>query len=77
MGHPVDQEPARAADPFAAVVFEGHGRLAPTEQVLIEGVEHFQKGHVRGHVLYLIGDELPRCVCVVLPPNAECEIHYL
>jgi len=43
MGHAVDQETTRAADPLPAVMFEGNGRLLPVKEVLIEGIEPFKK----------------------------------
>jgi hypothetical protein len=43
VSHTVDQEAARAADTLPTVVFEGNGRLLPTEEVLIEGVERFKE----------------------------------
>jgi len=39
----IDHDPARAADPFAAIVFEGDRLLALAEETLVENVEHFQE----------------------------------
>jgi hypothetical protein len=43
MSHAVDQKTARAADPLPAIVLEGNGRLAPIDEVLIEGIKHLKK----------------------------------
>ncbi len=75
MGHAIDKETARAADSLPAVMLKGNGRFAPVKQILVEGIEHFQKGHIRRHVFDLIGDELARCVCVLLSPNLESDVH--
>jgi hypothetical protein len=39
----VDHEAARAADPFAAVVVEGHGVSTLREQALVQDVEHLEE----------------------------------
>src|SRR5208282_1415556 len=71
MGHTVNQKTTRAADTFATIVFEGDRRFLPADQVLVEGVEHFEEGHVGCDIANLIADEATRCVCVLLPPNSE------
>ena len=75
MGHAVDEETARAADTFAAIVFEGDRRLLPVDQVLVESIKHFEERHIGCDILRLIADKAARCVCALLPPNSECEIH--
>src|SRR4029077_453721 len=75
MCHPVDQETARTADTFAAIVFEGDGRLLSVDQVLVQGVEHFKERHLGRHVLNLVADEGAWRVCAQLSPNPEGEIH--
>jgi hypothetical protein len=73
--HAVDQEAARPADTLPAVVLEGNGRQFQLEEILIERVEHLQEGHVRGDVPDLIVDEVAPCICVLLPPDSERQIH--
>src|SRR4029077_19037670 len=75
MCHPVDQETARTADTFAAIVFEGDGRLLSVDQVLVQGVEHFKERHVGRHVLNLVANKGPVRVLTELPPNPESENH--
>src|SRR5208282_4885623 len=75
VGYAVDQEAARAADSFPAIVVESNRRLPLAVKVFIEGVEHFKERHILGHVLHLIADELPRRIRALLPPNSEGEIH--
>src|SRR5208283_5235248 len=75
MGHTIDQEPARAADALATIVFERDRRLLPADQVLVERVQHFEERHFGCDIVRLIGDEAARRVCVLLAPNSEREIH--
>jgi hypothetical protein len=75
VGHSVDQETARPADPLSAIVIEGNRRLLPPEEAFIESVEHLEERHVRRHVLYFIRDESPQFLCALLPPNPQSKVH--
>jgi hypothetical protein len=75
VGVAVDDEAARPADALAAVVVEGHGVLAAQEEVLVEGVEHFEEGHVPGDAVDLVGDHGARFGGVLLAPDAQVEPH--
>jgi hypothetical protein len=43
VSHAVDQESARAAYTLPTVMFEGNRRHLLTEEVLVDGVEHFKE----------------------------------
>jgi hypothetical protein len=71
----VDDEAARAADALAAVVVEGDRVLALEDEFLVEGVEHLQERHVRGDSVHLVGGHGAFGVGVLLPPDAQGELH--
>src|SRR2546423_1511299 len=71
----VDQEPAGAADPLAAVVVEGDRVLAPEDELLVERVEHLEEGHVRRDAVDLVVDEAAGARAVLLPPDGEPDLH--
>ena len=77
VGLPVDHQPARAADPFSAVVLEGD-RLSVVEgEPVVDDVEHLQErgmGTDPGSGVLL---ESPWTIRAVLAPDAKCDIHYL
>jgi len=73
--HAVDEKSARSADPLAAVVLEGDGRFIAAEELFVELVEHLEEGHVGRHVLHRVRGEAAGCLCVLLPPDPEREIH--
>ena len=59
-GLAVDDERARAADAFAAIVVEGNGLLAAIGELFVDHVEHLEERHVRIEILRLVLDELAR-----------------
>ena len=60
---------------FAAIMFEGNGRLLAVDQIFVQHVEHFEKRHFGGHIVYSIVDEAAWCAGALLPPDSEREIH--
>jgi hypothetical protein len=46
-----------AADPFPAVMVESDGFLVVNRQLVVDHIQHFQKGHVGGYILGMIGIE--------------------
>ena len=71
----VDDDPALAADPLAAVVVEGDRLLALEDQPLVDDVEHLQERHVGADVAGLVGHEPALGVPVLLPPDVEGQVH--
>src|SRR5712691_3039444 len=71
----VDHEATRAADTLAAVVLERDRRLAAVDQLLVDDVEHLEKGHVRADALRLVGDEAAAGVRALLAPYPERQVH--
>ncbi len=75
VGVAVDDEAARTADSFAAVVVEGDGVVAREDQLLVEGVEHLQERHVLRDAVHLVGGHGAGGVGVLLAPDAQVELH--
>jgi hypothetical protein len=75
VGAAVDDEPARAADPLAAVVVERDRLLALLDQALVDDVEHLEKRHLRADVGRLVRDEAALGLRVLLPPDFERDLH--
>src|SRR5258706_13588427 len=75
MRYSVDQKTARTANTFTTIMFEGNGRLLAVDQIFVQHVEHFEKRHFRGHIVYSIAGEAARCGGALLPPDSEREIH--
>ena len=73
--HAVDHEAAGTTDALAAIVLEVNWFLALADQIVIENVEHLEKGHVGIHVLQLVGPETALVLCVLLPPNMQGQLH--
>src|SRR2546426_807820 len=71
----VDHEATRAADTLAAVVLERDRRLAAIDQLLVDDVEHLEKGHVRADVLRLVGDQAAAGAPALLAPHPERQGH--
>ena len=75
MGHPVDHQAARAADPFPAVVIERDGDLPALHQLLVDHVEHLEERHVRADVASLVLHQPAFSAGAGLAPDAEGEVH--
>jgi hypothetical protein len=73
--HAVDDEAAHAADAFAAVGIERDRVLALLRQPFVDDVEHFEKRHVRRHVLRGVVDQPPGSGGTALPPDSQCQSH--
>ncbi len=71
----VDDHAAGAADPLAAVVVEGDGGVAAQDQLLVEGVQHLQEGHVGADPADLVGGHRAGRVGARLAPDPEGEVH--
>ena len=69
----VDGESAGAADAFSTITLEGDGFLALSDELLVDDVEHFEKGCVladaNGIRLESTGHAVP-----ILAPDLEREI---
>ena len=59
MGLAIHQEAAAAADAFTAVVLKTHRPFTSADQLLVELVEGFKQGEVRGDVLQLMALVIP------------------
>jgi hypothetical protein len=70
----VDHQPARTADPFAAIAFECDRFFAAPRQIFVDDVEHLQEGHVVADLSGFVCDELPWRVRVLLPPDSQCQV---
>ncbi len=75
VGVAVDDEAAGTADALAAVVVEGDRVLAAQDEVLVEGVEHLQEGHVLRDAVDLVGGHVTGGVGAALAPDAQGELH--
>src|SRR2546426_312733 len=73
----VDHHAAHPADPLAAVVVERDRLVLAREQLLVEHVQHLEERHVGTHVRHRIAHEGTRESRPALPPDVECEVHYL
>src|SRR5947208_2465451 len=71
----VDHEATGAADTLAAVVLERDRRFAAIDQLLVDDVEHLEKGHVRADVLRLVGDQAAAGARALLAPHPERQVH--
>src|SRR5947209_6568861 len=65
----VDHHAARAADAFAAIVFEMDRLLAALGQLFVDDVEHLQKRRVGADTFRLVGDEFAVRGARGLPPD--------
>jgi hypothetical protein len=75
VGHAVDHHATRPADPFAAVVVESDGRLAPLRKALVHDVQHFQEGHVIVDRLGFVAHETACVLGTFLAPDIEHQVH--
>ena len=73
VGLAVDRQPARAADPLAAVGVERDGLAALAGQVLVQEVEQLEERHLVGRVVDLVGLELAGARRARLAPDAQRE----
>ncbi len=74
---PLTTQAARPADAFPAVGVEGDGILALLHQPLVDDVEHFEKRHVRGHVLRHVVDEPPGRLRPPLSPDLQVQSSFV
>jgi hypothetical protein len=58
-------------------VVEGDRFLTLQDQILIDDIQHFEKGHIGADVPCRIGNEATPIEGVLLAPDMECQIHYL
>ena len=70
----VDDDPALAADPLAAVVVEGDRLLTPLDQALVHDIEHLEERHVRADVAGLIADKPPLGAAFLLAPDTQGQV---
>jgi hypothetical protein len=77
LGDAVDHAGTGPADAFATVAVEGDRIFAAGDQILVDDVEHLQKGHVRRNVLGFVGDEAAAVVRTRLAPDLQGEVHHL
>jgi len=71
VGLAVDDQRARAADPFAAVVGERNRILALALEVVVDDVEHLEERHVRIQVRGLVFDKFAGLARAGLAPDPE------
>jgi hypothetical protein len=71
----VDHHRTGAADAFAAIGIERNRLLAFGDQILVDHVEHFQKGHVGQDIGGLVSDQPAFAFGVLLPPDFQGKIH--
>jgi hypothetical protein len=71
----IDHAAARAADPFAAIAIELDRILVGLDQVFVDEVEHFQKGHVGRNILGFVSIKPTSGGGTRLSPNDESKIH--
>jgi hypothetical protein len=74
VGDAVDHRAAGAADPFPAIVVEGHRLLAGQAQPFVQDVEHFQEGDVGGDRPRLIALESAGIVGPGLAPDPQAQV---
>ena len=75
MGEAVDDDSARPADAFAAVVVERDGRLVLGDEALVDHIQHLQERHLGADVAGLIGREAALVLGTLLTPHVELEVH--
>ena len=56
---------------------EGDRILSFEDQIFVDGIQHFQKRHVRADVRGAVRVEASTMPHIFLPPHPECKIHYL
>ena len=71
----VDDHRTGAANAFPAIGIEGNRLLALGHQILVDHVQHFQKGHVGRDVGGRVGDQPALALGVLLPPDFQSKIH--
>jgi DNA-binding transcriptional LysR family regulator len=67
--------PQEPADAFPTVVVKFHRRFPRLDQLLVQHVQQFQKGHVRAGIGYGIALEGTGGVGARLSPDVEVEFH--
>jgi hypothetical protein len=77
VGLAVDHHGAHAADPFTTVGVEGHGLLTTHRELLVQDVEHLEKGGVLRDVPDLVGHETALLLGPALAPDVQHEVHVL
>jgi hypothetical protein len=71
----VNSERTGAANALATIGIERNRLLAAGEQILVQNVEHFEKGGIRRNVTGLVIDEFTARLRVGLSPNFQLKIH--
>ena len=75
VGLSVDHEAAGATDSFTTIAVERDGLVAISDEVLVDEVEHLEKGHLVLHICCFVGLEVAGVGRTALAPDLECEIH--
>ena len=71
----VDEQAAHAANAFTAIVIEGDRVLALAHKVVVQHIEHLQKGHVGRHIVHRIGLDLTLFFRACLSPDLQRQFH--
>ncbi len=77
MGNAINHCSAHTADTFPTVMIKSYRITAFTCEILIENIQHFQKGHVSGNVLQGIGFKVTRGFAVLLTPDFKAQVNTL
>ena len=71
----VDEEAARSANAFATVVVERDRIIALAHEVVVQHIEHFEKGHVLGNIVHGVVLDAALVVRAALPPDLQVQFH--
>ena len=71
----VDGERTHTADAFATVVIESDGLFSARDKVVVDNVEHLEKGTIWANVLCLVGLDAAWGLTVFLAPDFEVKVH--
>jgi hypothetical protein len=70
MGDAIDNHATHAANAFTAIMIEGDRLIAAGGQLLVEQVQHLQKGLVRANAIEGIIGHTTLSLAILLPPDA-------
>jgi hypothetical protein len=77
MGDAIDHLGAGSTDPLAAIMVEGDGILAASDELFVDLIEHLEKGLVGTHILCFVSLQFAGVIGTFLAPDKEGEVHYL
>jgi hypothetical protein len=65
----IDNRPAHSADAFPAIMVKRNGFLTREGKLFVDNIQHFQKRHIRGYILGVIGFQLALIFRALLAPD--------